>query len=267
MGEATKKLFSAAVITLSDKGAQGKRTDESGPLLCEMLENSGICTVTETIMLADDPVELKKQLIRMSDTEKYALVITTGGTGLSPRDFTPEATLAVADKNIPGIAEYLRYKSFEITPKAMLSRGVSVMRGQTLIVNLPGSPKAARENLEFLLPALRHGLEIMTGEAAECGASDKKQHRKHEVSLLDRQTRNLIDSEKIPEALCQKRFREDITVDDIDTSALKVGDVIEACGIRIEITEAGKRCFEECALYRAEGPCALARHAVFGKKI
>ena len=102
---------------------------------------------------------------------KVDLILTTGGTGLSPRDVTPEATMAVADRNVPGIAEYMRAKSFEITPKAMLSRAVSVMRGRTLIINLPGSPKAVRENLEFILPALDHGLEIMTGRSGECGKS------------------------------------------------------------------------------------------------
>ena len=94
--------------------------------------------------------------------------MTTGGTGLSPRDVTPEATLAVAERNVPGIAEYMRAKSFEITPKAMLSRGVAVLRGKTLIINLPGSPKAVREVLEFLLPELSHGLRILRGSEGEC---------------------------------------------------------------------------------------------------
>lgn len=168
-----KRKFRAAVITLSDKGAAGKRIDESGPLIKQMLEEKHICQVEERIIIPDEPQKLKENLMRMSDEEGYDLVLTTGGTGLSPRDFTPEATLAIADRNVPGIAEYMRYRSFEITDRAMLSRGVSVMRKKTLIINLPGSPKAVKENLEFIIPALGHGLEIMTGEAGECGHSVK----------------------------------------------------------------------------------------------
>lgn len=166
-------LFKAAVITLSDKGAAGKRADESGPLIKKMLEDCNLCTVEEMMIIPDEPEQLKGNLIRMSDGSGYDLILTTGGTGLSPRDFTPEATLEVADKNVPGIAEYMRFRSFEITDKAMLSRGVSVMRKNTLVISLPGSPKAVQENLGFILPALRHGLEIMTGRASECGHSAK----------------------------------------------------------------------------------------------
>lgn len=161
--------FRAAVITLSDKGATGKRVDESGPLVKQMLEEKHICQVEEMIIIPDEPQMLRENLIRMSDEDRYDLVLTTGGTGLSPRDFTPEATLAIADRNVPGIAEYMRYKSFEITDRAMLSRGASVMRKETLIINLPGSPKAVKENLGFIIPALSHALEVMTGQAAECG--------------------------------------------------------------------------------------------------
>lgn len=164
-------LFKSAVITLSDKGAAGKRTDESGPLIKRMVEECGFCTVEEMIIIPDEPGKLKDNLIRMCDEAGYDLILTTGGTGLSPRDFTPETTLEVADKAVPGIAEYMRYRSFEITDRAMLSRGVSVMRKNTLIINLPGSPKAVKENLSFILPALRHGLEIMTGRTSECGRS------------------------------------------------------------------------------------------------
>ncbi len=165
--------FKAAIITLSDKGAAGKRNDESGPLAKSILEENCNCTVAEMIIIPDEPAELKGNLIEMCDKKGYDLILTTGGTGLSPRDFTPEATMEVADRNVPGIAEYMRVKSFEITPRAMLSRGVSVMRGRTLIINLPGSPKAVKENLEFIIPALEHGLEIMTGKTGECGSSSK----------------------------------------------------------------------------------------------
>lgn len=162
--------FKTAVIVLSDKGAAGLRADESGPVAKELLEATGLYAVERTDIIPDEPEQLKDLLIRLSDVDGYDLIITSGGTGLSPRDYTPEATLAVADRVITGISEYMRAKSFEITPKAMLSGGVSVLRGQTLIINLPGSPKAVRENLGFILPALKHGLEIMTGRSGECGS-------------------------------------------------------------------------------------------------
>ena len=116
----------------------------------------------------DEAKALKAQLIRMADGRQVNLVLTTGGTGFSPRDITPEATLAVADRNAPGIAEAMRYHSLSITPRGMLSRGVSVLRGKTLIVNLPGSPKAVQENLEYILPSLEHGVRIAAGLDGEC---------------------------------------------------------------------------------------------------
>lgn len=163
--------YKVAVVTMSDKGSNGQRIDESGPLISRILEEWGLETVEKMILIPDDFETIKETLVSLCDDTKVDLVLTTGGTGLSPRDVTPEATLAVADRNVPGIAEYMRAKSFEITPKAMLSRAVSVMRGKTLIINLPGSPKAVRENLEFILPALGHGLDIMTGHSSECGSS------------------------------------------------------------------------------------------------
>ena len=143
-----ERPFRAAVITLSDKGYRGERKDESGPAAVEML---------------------KKELYRLADQRQADLVITSGGTGFSTRDRTPEATMAVADRTAPGIAEYIRMKSMEITDRAMLGRGVSVIRKGTLIVNLPGSPKAVKESLGFILNTLEHGLKTLRGGAAECG--------------------------------------------------------------------------------------------------
>ena len=165
------KKYRVAVVTMSDKGSLGQRVDESGPLIAEMMEKWGLASVEKMIIIPDEFNTIKETLISLSDDMKVDLILTTGGTGLSPRDVTPEATMAVADRNVPGIAEYMRAKSFEITPKAMLSRAVSVIRGRTLIINLPGSPKAVKENLECILPALDHGLEIMTGLGGECGKS------------------------------------------------------------------------------------------------
>ena len=162
--------YTVGIITLSDKGSKGLREDKSGPAIREILEADGRFDVLEQFLISDDRENLERELMRLCDEEKLNLILTTGGTGLSPRDNAPEATLAVADRQVPGIAEYMRARSFEITPKAMLSRGVSVMRGSSLIINLPGSPKAVRENLGFIMPALGHGLDIMLGRDGECGS-------------------------------------------------------------------------------------------------
>ncbi|MCC8026188.1 MAG: MOSC domain-containing protein [Clostridium sp.] len=159
--------FTAAVITLSDKGSKGQRRDESGPAAKEMLDKAGY-EVVELLLLPDEPEQLKSQLIRLADGRQVDLILTSGGTGFSLRDRTPEATMEVADRNASGIAEAIRYKSMEITDRAMLSRGVSVIRGRTLIVNLPGSPKAVKESLEFIMEPLGHGLGILRGSASEC---------------------------------------------------------------------------------------------------
>ena len=163
--------FQAAVITLSDKGAKGERVDESGPAAKELLEQAGY-EVVETMILPDEPAMLKTQLMRLADGRQLDLVLTSGGTGFSLRDQTPEATMAVADRNAPGIAEAIRYKSMAVTDRAMLSRGVSVIRKKTLIVNLPGSPKAVKESLGFILDSLDHGLKILRGSASECARRD-----------------------------------------------------------------------------------------------
>ncbi|MCQ2441741.1 MAG: molybdopterin-binding protein [Oscillospiraceae bacterium] len=159
--------FTAAVITLSDKGAKGEREDKSGPLIEELLKNAGY-NVVECLLLPDEKAPLQRQMIRLADQRQVNLILTTGGTGFSPRDITPEATIAVCDRMANGIAEGIRAYSMTITPRAMLSRAVSGIRKQTLIVNLPGSPKAVKESLEFVLPTLEHGLDILRGTGGEC---------------------------------------------------------------------------------------------------
>lgn len=167
-----KRKWRTAVITLSDKGYAGEREDKSGPLIREIVEEQGY-EVAEMVLLPDEQKLIEEKLIQLCDEEKMDLILTTGGTGFSPRDCTPEATMAVAQKNAPGIAEAMRYESLKITPRAMLSRGASVIRGETLIINLPGSPKAVKENLECILTSLPHGLEIMKGLTGECGSAGK----------------------------------------------------------------------------------------------
>lgn len=163
--------LSAAVLTLSDQGAAGKRTDISGPEAARLLTEAGY-EVLEQLLLPDEQPLIERELIRLADSRQIDLILTTGGTGFSLRDRTPEATLAVADRMAPGIAEAMRAGSMQITGRAMLSRGVSVLRGRSLIVNLPGSPKAVRESLGFVLPHLEHGLRVLAGSAAECALSD-----------------------------------------------------------------------------------------------
>lgn len=158
--------FRAAVIVLSDRASSGLYEDKSGPAACEILKESGY-EIIESVLIPDDKEKLKTELIRLSDGREADLIITSGGTGFSVRDITPEVTLEVADRNAPGIAEYIRMRSAEVTDKAMLSRGVSVIRGRTLIVNLPGSPKAVKECLGFILNAVEHGIRILRGDSCE----------------------------------------------------------------------------------------------------
>ena len=153
-------IYEAAVITVSDKGYDGSREDLSGPAVRDMLETSGL-QVVHTIILPDNRVAIESELRRCADELHLPLVVTTGGTGFAPRDVTPEATLAVIERRTPGIPEAMRHDSLNITTRAALSRCEAGIRGKTLIINLPGSPKAARENLSAILPALEHGLEML----------------------------------------------------------------------------------------------------------
>lgn len=162
-----KSSYRVAVLTSSDKGHAGERADKSGPALCERMRQTG-CEIVATALLPDDLPVLSRQLRDWSESGGVDLILTTGGTGFSPRDCMPEATMAIAERNAPGIAEAIRANSMTITPHAMLSRAVSVICRRTLIINLPGSPKAALESLEAVLPALEHGLDILCNGAGEC---------------------------------------------------------------------------------------------------
>lgn len=160
-------LYRVWIITASDAGFRGEREDRSGRVIGEIADSAGY-TVSGSTLLPDDQDGIENELKRICDNCLADLVLTTGGTGFSPRDRMPEATIAVAYKQAPGIAEAMRAAGMAVTKRAMLSRAVSVIRGSTLIINLPGSPKAVRENLESVMPELRHGLDILTGTDENC---------------------------------------------------------------------------------------------------
>lgn len=171
----------AAVITVSDKGARGGRVDTSGPSLCAILREHG-WEVVHTAMIPDEPEMIKTELIRCSDELGVSLTLTTGGTGFSPRDVTPEATMAVIERAAPGIPEAMRAESMRITPRGCLSREAAGIRGKTLIVNLPGSEKASRENLLAVLGALSHGVDMLRSSGSADCAADPHHHHDHRAA-------------------------------------------------------------------------------------
>ena len=160
-------MYNVGIITMSDKGSRGEREDKSAGAIREVIGSQG-WKVTSYRIIPDDLDTIQETLINYCDQECLDLVLTTGGTGLGPRDNTPEATLGVIERVVPGIAEVMRMQSLQKTSRAMLSRAVAGIRHRTLIINLPGSPKAVKECLEAIMPALPHGLEILTGRGGEC---------------------------------------------------------------------------------------------------
>lgn len=165
--------YTAAVITVSDKGYKGEREDTSGPNICRLLQEQGF-SVSHTAMVPDDGEMIKAELKKCCDELGVALVLTTGGTGFSPSDITPEATMEVVERPTPGIPEAMRAESMKITPRGCLSRSAAGIRGRSLIVNLPGSKKAAEENLLAVLGPIAHGLEMLLGEgSADCAGTEK----------------------------------------------------------------------------------------------
>ncbi len=155
-------MYSAAIITVSDRASRGIYEDKTGPALVEILNNAGY-EIKEVLLIPDEKEQIEEAFIQLAE-KKIALILSAGGTGFSPRDVTPEATIAVCQRMVPGIPEAMRAASLRITPRAMLSRAAAGIRDRSLIVNLPGSPKGARENLEAVLPALEHGLAVLCGE-------------------------------------------------------------------------------------------------------
>lgn len=175
--------YTAAVITVSDKGYRGERVDTSGPAICAIARENGF-EVVHTAIVPDEKDMIQAELIHCADELKISLVLTTGGTGFSPRDITPEATLAVVERETRGIPEAMRAESLRITPRGCLSRSAAGIRGRTLIVNLPGSEKAAKENLLGVIGALDHGLDMLASSgSADCAAADQKPKKQHAPSL------------------------------------------------------------------------------------
>lgn len=160
-------MIKTAIVTISDNGSKGERKDETGKVLQDILEKEGY-KVEEYKIIPDEINIISEELIKLCDEKKVNLIITNGGTGFSKRDVTPEATEKVIEKHVPGFGEAMRASSLYITPKAILSRGIAGIRKDSLIINLPGSPKAAVENLQAVLGAIPHGIEILLGEASEC---------------------------------------------------------------------------------------------------
>ncbi|KPU26717.1 cytoplasmic protein [Caloranaerobacter sp. TR13] len=160
-------MFKVGIITASDKGYKKEREDLSGKVINDMITQKGY-KVEKYVVLPDEEDIIYKEIVYMADELGVDLILTTGGTGFSPRDVTPEATRKAIDRFAPGVSEAIRYYSLQITPRAMLSRGISGIRNKTLIINLPGSPKAVRESLEYIIDSVHHGLEIMTGKTREC---------------------------------------------------------------------------------------------------
>ena len=161
-------IYNVGIITVSDKGSAGLREDLSGPAIAEILQDHPSFEVGKYIILPDEQDRLIAEMCHMADDLKLDLILTTGGTGFSHRDVTPEATLAVIHRRAPGIPEAMRNLSLQITPRAMLSRAEAGLRGDTLIINMPGSPKAIKETLEYILSSVAHGLDILKAQDAEC---------------------------------------------------------------------------------------------------
>lgn len=159
------------ILTVSDRCSRGEADDKSGVLMAEMLKPLG--EIKEYLIVPDEKEEISASLIKMADEIKCDVIFTTGGTGFAPRDITPEATKEVIERETPGISEAIRFESLKITPKAMLSRAVSGIRGKALIINLPGSPKAVKESLEVVLPVLPHAVETLSGNTQSCGGNYK----------------------------------------------------------------------------------------------
>lgn len=291
-------VYSAAVITISDKGSQGLREDTSGPALCRLLEENDWQVEYKSIV-PDEAEAIKRELEICSDEKKIALIVTTGGTGLSPRDITPEVTGEVIEKAVPGIPEAMRAKSMQITDRGCLSRGLAGIRKQSLIVNLPGSKKASVENLETVIKPIKHGIEMLLGSgSANCAAQNgtvisvcistekgtqKKPIEKAElipdhgikgdahagnwhrqVSLLGTNSVKKAQAE-LDFTLKPGDFAENILIEGMVLYELPVGSRIMIGSALCEVTQIGKECHHDCAIRQKTGDCVMPREGIFVK--
>lgn len=292
--------YRAAVITMSDKGSQGLREDTAGDAVVRILEENG-WKIEYRTMIPDDMGQIKAELVKCADELKVTLVATTGGTGFSMRDVTPEATLAVVDREVRGIPEAMRAESMKITPMGMLSRAAAGLRKQTLIINLPGSRKAASECLEAVIKPIKHGVEVLLGEAGDCAAihlpkgkvkavciSEEKGVQKHEVDEVylkvdhgivgDAHAGNwhrqvsLLAAESIAKTqkaldykLANGDFAENIVTEGLVLFTLPVGTKLQIGEAEGEITQIGKECHKGCAIRELAGDCVMPREGIFIK--
>ena len=286
--------YTAAVITISDKGSVGLREDTSGPAICARLEAAG-WEIAYRGMVADEAKQIEAELIKCADELDICLALTTGGTGFSPRDITPEATLAVIERRTPGIPEAMRAESMRITSRGMLSRGEAGIRGNTLMVNLPGSKKAALECLEAIIDPVKHGVDMLRGTDGECASkgrvlavciSEEKGVQKHEVDRVFLRPRHGIEGDahagdwhrqvsllgiesvkkiqdKIDFALNNGDFAENILTEGLILYELPVGTKLKIGNVLAEVTQIGKECHYGCAIREAAGDCVMPREGIF----
>lgn len=292
--------YRAAVITMSDKGSQGLREDTAGDAVVAILEKNG-WSVEYRTLIPDDMEQIKQELIKCADELKVTLTVTTGGTGFSMRDVTPEATLAVVDREVRGIPEAMRAESMKITPMGMLSRAAAGLRKQTLIINLPGSRKAASECLEAVIKPIKHGVEVLLGEAGDCAAihlpkgivkavciSEKKGIQKHDIGEAFLRADHGIEGDahagnwhrqvsllaaesvaKVQKALDFQLksgdFAENILTEGIELYTLPVGTKMKLGEAEGEVTQIGKECHHGCAIRQLAGDCVMPREGIFVK--
>lgn len=290
--------YRAAVITMSDKGSQGLREDTAGDAVVSILEKNG-WSVEYRTLIPDDMERIKAELIKCADDLKVTLTVTTGGTGFSMRDVTPEATLAVVDREVRGIPEAMRAESMKITPMGMLSRAAAGLRKSTLIINLPGSRKAASECLEAVIKPIKHGVEVLLGEAGDCAAihlpkgivkavciSEKKGEQKHDISEAYLRAEHGIEGDahagnwhrqvsllaaesvaKVQKALDFQLksgdFAENILTEGIELFTLPVGTKMKIGEAEGEVTQIGKECHHGCAIRELAGDCVMPREGIF----
>ncbi len=246
--------YTAAVITISDRGYRGERIDTSGPAICGIVKDKG-WDVVYTSIIPDEKDQISAELIRCADELRVNLVLTTGGTGFSPRDVTPEATLAVIERATPGIGETMRAESMRITPRGCLSRSQSGIRGKTLIVNLPGSEKAVRENLMAVIDALGHGVEMLLGSgSADCGqpaGHEDAEDSRSDAANVCRESVMGAHSERM--TCCVHGKKESPSMDQwlkeakADPSAVKIGMYLTHNGVVRETARARVRGGDESA--------------------